>query len=108
MTRTPPGPAGGVGRRRVGRGTSGFGRPEEPTRMADHDQPAVHAVRVPLARTWPGLALLTVQTYSAAQTTPAAFEIDRAKLEFVQTLRARAAPVSTACDSPQRPTGQGG
>jgi hypothetical protein len=33
--------------------------------------------------TWPGLALLTVQTFSAAQTTPVTFEIDRVLFDFV-------------------------
>jgi len=32
---------------------------------------------------WPGLALLTAKTYSAKQTEPLSFEIDRSKLEFV-------------------------
>ena len=32
---------------------------------------------------WPGLALLTVQTFSAAQTTPVTFEIDRVLFDFV-------------------------
>jgi len=32
---------------------------------------------------WPGLALLTVQSFSAAQTTPATFEIDRVLFDFV-------------------------
>jgi len=32
---------------------------------------------------WPGLALFTVQTFSAAQTTPVTFEIDRVLFDFV-------------------------
>ncbi|MBI2926803.1 MAG: hypothetical protein HYY24_13995, partial [Verrucomicrobia bacterium] len=34
---------------------------------------------------WPGFAVYTVQTYSAGQTTPLTFEIDRVKVEFVLT-----------------------
>jgi len=34
---------------------------------------------------WPGFAVMTKPTFTAAQTTPVTFEVDRAKLEFVLT-----------------------
>src|SRR5437763_213177 len=55
-------------------GDIGFGRPGEPTRMADPNQPAVHAVGVPHARMWPGLAVLRRARACAADVNLGAWE----------------------------------